>query len=156
MIDQTTRILGIAERIGLPSIRQLSTKPECITIYRITVYSVNRQLRNSVATLVHARLQKLMLEVVYEGLFQHKPLRYEILQERFSAFVQATRRANFDKLQDQRNLPLHSPILWLLERASGGYYKTVLFTPQIPEKPYSILVNAIDDYLPESIREVQL
>lgn len=149
-------IYGLADRMNLTPLMQLAARPDVIDVYRVIVYSMDQKVRNSVATLYHQTRQKHHLEVVYEGLFEHKPLHHAVDESDYESFVGALRHVKFDSLRDQQDLPLHNSIFWLLERAAGTYQKGVLFSPQKPEKPYSTLVNAIDAYLPEAIREVTL
>jgi len=149
-------IYGLADRMNITTLNRLAARPDVIDVYRVTVYSMNQKVRNSVATLYHQTRQVYRLEIVYEGLFDHKPLAHPVSTSDYEAFVDALRRVQFDSLSDQQGLPLHNPIFWLLERAAGTYQKGVLFSPQKPEKPYSTLVNAIDAYLSEAVREVTL
>ena len=145
----------VIENAGLPDLRQLGADNHCKAAYRITVYHNTSSKRNSIATLSKTWQNEIWLEVVYERMFNHKPLRHEINQTTYESFIQAFTKARFDKLTDQKDFTLYSNTLWFVERVAGMFYHSVILSPQKPEMPYTILLNAIDDYLPEAIREVQ-
>lgn len=144
---------ALAEAADLPHLKQAALRPGVRAVYRISVYYADDRARHSVATLWHALLEDLLLEVVYDGLFHNQPLHHTISEENFEHFVAVLNSIGFDKLPDQPDLTLLSSPLWLVERASGTFYKSVVLSPQQQTQPYIRLVNAIDAYLPEAIRE---
>jgi hypothetical protein len=144
----------IIDRVGLSHLKDWRKRPGLQAAYRLTVLYVEGQARNSVATLQTPMQGECILEVVYEGLFQHKPIRHPIPDGRYDAFFAALRQAGFDDLRDQSISMLGARTLWLLERLVGSFYKSVILSPHRAEKPYTLIVNAVDAYLPESIREV--
>lgn len=145
---------AVANRLGLMSVKQLATRPGMKALYRVTIYYADGYARNSVGTLRRAVLDDGLLDVVYEGLFHHKPLKHRIDPARAEKLANALQRMGFDKMGDQSGMETYHRTMWLVERAVGNFYHSVLFAPQRLEQPYVSLVNAIDAYLPESIREV--
>jgi hypothetical protein len=126
-------------------------------LYRVIAYYLDGRARHSVATLYGERgTTEFRLEVVYEGVNQHKPIQHTVSSAHYDALAAAFLRANFDKLADQDITIKRLKTLWMVERAAGIFHHSILLTPQQPELPYSIIVNALDSYLPEAIREVLL
>ena len=66
------------------------------------------------------------------------------------------RQARFDRLSDQNGLSFTDRSLWLIQRAAGAYSHGIVVAPDKPQLPWSSIVNAIDQYLPQAIREVPL
>jgi hypothetical protein len=144
----------IAHQTGLQSLVEIARQPGMKAVYRIIVRYADRQTHNSVATLRHVILETPVLEVVYQGLFDHKPLTHTIDLQRFEAFMSVLQNTRFDRLPDQPNLPFYGVELWLVERAVGGFYKSVILSPNQQDVPYTSIVNAVDAYLPEAVRKV--
>ena len=153
MVYHDAAIRSLIERVGVANVRDLCQQPGMQAVYRITVYAVSGRIRHSIATLL-VSAQRHKLEVVYDGLFEHQPLQYSINIAEYDAFVTTLRKARFDVLHDQANLLLSSDSIWQIERAAGSLHHQVILAPSKPEKPYSLLVNAIDAYLPQAIREI--
>jgi hypothetical protein len=151
----TALLYGIVFRCGVTDLKELAKQPTYKALHRVVVYYADQRARHAVATLYDERGHTdKRLEVVYEGFNQHKPFVFTLKAARYEQWITALAQAQFDQLSDQPAPPdkLHS--LWLLERAAGSFYKNVLLSPQHTPPPYSILVNAIDGYLPEALREI--
>lgn len=115
-------IRGIAERCGLPSVKQLAGLNHLKSVYRVTVYHPDRRCVDVIATLKRGALQT-VLETVYVGMFEHKPMTRAWTDAQFEALIQAVRPSVFDKLADQRDIPLSGVDLCLFERGTGGIYQ---------------------------------
>ncbi|MBC7813781.1 MAG: hypothetical protein H7175_21670, partial [Burkholderiales bacterium] len=65
---------SVSESIGVRTLSDIARQPDMRALFRLTIKRSDINLRDSVATLCHARLGGTQLEVVYWGLFKHKPL----------------------------------------------------------------------------------
>jgi hypothetical protein len=153
------QLYTVAESMGVRPLNDVARQPDMRALFRLTIKRRDMRLRDSVATLCHARLGGTMLEVVYWGLFKHKPLTYTIANERYEALAAALQNVRFDKLPDQPGLPQFGVDLWLLERAAGSFVKGIILTPDqldLPtDAPYAALVRAVQTYISEAVRELQ-
>lgn len=152
--NRSVALRAIHERTHTPHLRELLTRPGLISLHRITCYYADGRARHSIATLFQTR-PSVWLELVYEGIANHKPLRHDVRADAVERFILVLNQHRFDKLPDQPDIPATTPTIWQIERAVGGFYHAILLTPHTPVLPYSALVNAIDAYLPESIREIR-
>jgi hypothetical protein len=146
-------LLAIAQRLGLPHVKVLAKEVGVKNVFRITAQHPSRHARNSVATLIQSRLQPAQLQILYEGFLNNQPITRTLEEHLVALLFTRLAEAKFDHLPDQPS-PNTTMTLWLLERASGSFYTSVVLSPYRVEAPYSRLVNALDDTLPEAIREV--
>jgi len=155
MVGQHVYILrDIGTSVGLAPLRQIARQAGVKAVYRVTVCYADNHASNAVATLRQVNLQAPTLEVVYQGRFQHKPFVYSINEQRFERLRAAFQRADFDHLRDQPDVSFYGLDWWLVERAAGEFLRSVVLSPHKPGLPYSILVNAIDAFLPEILRQI--
>jgi hypothetical protein len=77
------------------------------------------------------------------------------LTRRAQSFVRTLQKTGFDRLPDQPDAPYFGVDLWLVERAAGNFVKSVIIAPSKVRPPYTAVVNAIDGYLPEALREIR-
>jgi len=146
----------VADNLGVEHIKTVAKQASVISILRITAYYPEREVRHSVATLIERNQDRRVMDIVHEGFFNHKPVTLDVSREQFYKVLNALLQAKFDKLTDQPDLSYKDHSLWLIQRASGIYTHGVIVSPDNPQLPYSSIVNAIDAYLPEAIREVPL
>ncbi|MBL8160760.1 MAG: hypothetical protein JNJ61_02160 [Anaerolineae bacterium] len=146
---------AIADQCGLKPLKQVALLPGVRAAYRLTVRYHDRRAHDSVATLRLVRVGGPQLEVVYRALFDHKPVHFAIETTRVQAFEDALITAHFDHLRDAQNLPPHGADLWLLERAAGGFYHSVLLAPELTGGGHARVVYIVASHLPEALREVQ-
>lgn len=154
MSISSSSLSAIAKRMQLTPLNKLSAQAGIHHVYRITIYYQNKRAHNSVATVLHAYKTQYTCETCYENVLNNHPISHEIHPKAYERFTQGLYSIQFDKLTDQANLPLHYKTLWMIERAAGSFYKSILFTPDRLEKPYTTIINILDSYIPESIREV--
>jgi hypothetical protein len=147
---------SVADSANVPPVAQVAKTPGMRAVYRLTVRYHDRRAADSVATLKRTSADGGMLEIVYRGRFDHKPLTFRVEQPRYEGLTLAFQRLNFDKLPDQTSIPPHGVDLWLLERAAGSFVKSVILSPEIAGESYAALANTIQQYLPEALREVTL
>ncbi len=143
---------GIGEQVGVSPLAQIAREPGMKATYRLTIRYHDRRSSDSVATLRWSN--EAVLSVVYRGLFGHRPVIFGIERERYENFAQEMTKLGFDRLGDQPNIPPHGADLWLLERASGSFYKSVVIAPELTGSVYARMVFEVHRILPEAIRAV--
>jgi len=146
----------VADNLGAPHIKTLAKQAGVISVLRITAYYPERKARHSVATLIEHHQNQREMDIVYEGFYGHKPVKLTVARDAFDKLQDALLQAKFNKLDDQLNVSYKDHSLWLIQQASGTFLHNVIVSPDVPQLPYSAIVNAIDDYLPEAIREIPL
>ncbi len=142
----------IAESVGAKGMEQLGHEPGVKAVYRLTIRYHDRRAADSVATLRWGN--EASLSVVYRGLFLHKPVITAIERSRYEAFMQELNKLGFDRLTDQPNIPPHGVDLWLLERAAGSFYNSVVLAPELTGNVYARLVFEMQRLLPEATRAI--
>lgn len=145
---------GIAERCGLPSVKQLAIVSNLKAVYRVTVYRPDRRASDCIVTLKRGILQQTTSEAVYVNRFDNKPIARMWKDAQFEAFVSAIRPSQFDKMTDQSNIPLSGVDICLFERGAGNFIKSVLFAIPNDQMPYKQLVMVIEQFMPEALREL--
>jgi hypothetical protein len=150
-----SQLRAIADQMSLPSTRKLAQSPGVSAVYRLTVRYHDRRAADSVATLMRVGKSEAKLEIVYRGLFNHKPVVVAFDEARYEAFTSILQKVHFDSLTDQQNIPSHGVDLWLLERAAGTFNKSVIIAPELTGSVYARLVYMIGSTLPEAVREVK-
>ncbi len=146
----------LARDFGLADLEAAARQAGVMSVLQVSAYYAERRIRHSVARVVEFQLGDVRLEVVYEGFNQHKPLRHSVKRDQLEKLVDAMRQARFDRLSDQNGLSFTDRSLWLIQRAAGAYSHGIVVAPDKPQLPWSSIVNAIDQYLPQAIREVPL
>jgi hypothetical protein len=149
---QAAQLRTLAERLGLPPLRQLIKTPGLSAVLRLTVYYDARDSLDSVGTLRHSRAEGTQLTMAYWGAFHNQPLRYPIAEERYEALTQALSRIRFDHLPDQPTLPPYGVDLWMLERAAGSFIHGVILAPASAQADHAMLVSLVREHLPEALR----
>ncbi|MDZ4669299.1 MAG: hypothetical protein SH821_00375 [Phototrophicales bacterium] len=144
---------GISERCGLLSVKQLADVHSVKAVYRVTVYHPDRRTSDVMVTLKRGATQNI-LEAVYVGQFDNKPLTRTWTDAQFEAFIQAVRPSAFDKLVDQRDMPLVGADLCLFERGGGSFIKAVLFAIPAQDPIYMRLLTIIQTFMPEALRQI--
>ena len=146
----------LASRLGLPDLAQVARVAGVMSVLQLTAYYAERRLRHSVARVIEDQMGAIELRIAYEGLSLDYPLRLPVAPARMEKLNAALLSVKFGTLGDQSSLTNDERSLWLIQRASGTHLHGILIAPDRPEPPYSTIVNAIDAYLPEAIREVPL
>jgi hypothetical protein len=148
----SSTLRGIGDQVGAKAMQTLAHEPGVKALYRLTIRYHDRRAADSVATLRWSK--EATLGVIYRGLFGHKPVITAIEQARYEAFAQETTRLGFDRLHDQPNIPPHGVDLWLLERAAGSFYNSVVLAPELTGNVYARLVFELQRLLPEATRAI--
>lgn len=144
----------IADELGLKTPEQIAQRPGMRAIFRLTIRYHDSRSYDSVATLSRYVTDPPQLEVAYRGLFDRKPLVLSVGQHQFDAFAGALLRLRFDHLADQPNIPAHGVDLWMLERAAGGFAKSVILAPRLAQDVHARVITAIMEHLPEAAKEI--
>lgn len=153
---QAPLLRAIADQLGLKAIGEIAKLPGVTGVYRITVQYFDGRAFNSVATVRASQTGEIVLEVVYQRLQALKPIAHRIDDARYEIFVQAVKSLRFDHMRDQPDLPdYNSTDLWLVERAAGTFYHSVILAPDLALDDYGRLVNAVRNGLSEALRIVK-
>ncbi len=146
----------LASRLGLPSLTQAARAPGVMSVLEVSAYHHARRLRHSVARAIEYQLGDVALQVAYEGVRLATIPRFAIEASRMEKLTAVLLAVKFRSLRHQPGLSNDERSLWLIQQAAGAYVHGIVVAPEQPEPPYSTLVNAIDAYLPEAIREIPL
>lgn len=153
---QAPLLRAIADQLGLKSIAEIAKLPGVAGVYRITVHYFDGRACNSVATVRATRTTGVSAEAVYQRALALKPITHRIDDARYEVFVQAVKSLRFDHMRDQPNLPAYnSTDLWMVERAAGTFYHSVILAPELAHDDYARLVNAVRNGLSEALRQVK-
>ncbi len=153
---QAPLLRGIANQLQLKPIAEIARDPGVEEVYRITVQYYDGRACHSVATLRASQTGGITLETVYQRALNRQPIAHSIEAVRYDEFIKAVRSLSFDRMRDQSNLPAYnSTDLWLVERAAGTFYHSVILAPELALDAYSGLSNAVKHGLPEALRIVK-
>ena len=144
-----------AERANVLPVKQIATQPGIKAVYRVTLHHPDWRCADAVVTVTRDG-EGVSREAVYAGCFNNQPITRPITIATYNAFVGLVGQAKFDKLGDQVDIPTLNADLCLFERAAGTFVKSVIFTPQKATGSYEFLLQAIQTYLPEALREIAL
>ena len=151
-----TDVFLLASQLGLPDLTMAAGRAGVMSVLQVSAYYAQRRIRHSVARVSELQTGEIELQVVFQGVSLNEPLRLAVERQNMEKLEETLLRVKFDKLGDQGGLSYAERSLWLLQRAAGTHVHGVMVAPDRPEPPYSTIVNAIDAYLPEAIREVPL
>lgn len=154
-MEQFAPILrGIAEKIGLESVKDLIKQPIIKTVFRVTMYYQDFRASHSVATLTRTLQAESPLAVNFYNRFDNKPIVRQLPLKAYNAFVHDFNQARFDKLSDQNTSP-YGKDLCMIEYSTGGFVHSVIFAPAEANDEYDTLYTAIKTHIPEALREVK-
>lgn len=142
--------------MGLPDLQRAASAAGVMSILQVSAYYAERRVRHSVARVIEYQTGEIELQVVFQGVSLAEPLRLAVDRESMERLDDVLLRVKFDRLGDQAGLSYGERSLWLIQRAAGTHLHGIMVAPDRPEAPYTTLVNAIDAYLPEAIREIPL
>jgi hypothetical protein len=142
----------IAARLGLEDLHQVLKRPTVGEAIRVTIYYHDGRTPDSVATLVKGHKDPCTLAVVYDKAPRPAQLQFSIPTRRYHDLLTQFRRAQFDKLDDEDDLPVFGVDLWLVERAAGGFYHDVVLCPASARGHHRDILLALRNTLPEAVR----
>lgn len=149
-------IYQLASQLGLPDLERAARAAGVMSVLEITAYYPQRRVRHSVARVIEYQLGEIALQVAYEGVRLGAIPRIALDATRMDSVNAALLAVKFRSLIDQPGLSYDERSLWLIQQAAGTFIHGIIVAPDRPEPPYSAIVNAIDDHLPEAIRELPL
>ncbi|MCY4062346.1 MAG: hypothetical protein OXG53_08260 [Chloroflexi bacterium] len=149
-------IYQLASRLSLPSLERAARAAGVMSVLEISAYYVERRVRHSVARVIEYQLGEIELHVAYEGVRLETIPRIALEASRIEKLNAVLLAAKFQSLSDQPDLSYDERCLWLIQGAAGAHIHGIMVAPDRPVLPYATIVNAIDQYLPEAIREVPL
>ena len=144
----------IALRLRQGEMRHLTQQPGINEAFRVTIQYHAAEHPNQVATLTRGHSSPCALKAVYDKPGKDVHFVYEVEIERYKTLLAALRRVKFDTLDDQPDVPYFGVDLWLVERASGGFYHDVVLSPESARGFYRELVLAIREHLKEALRAI--
>lgn len=145
----------IVDQMKLAPIGKLALQPGVRAVYRLTIRYHDRRANDSVATVMRTSGVGAVMEVVFRGRFDNKPLSFPVSQEDYEGLVTGFQRVNFDKIGDQPNVKSYGEDLWMWERAAGTFHKGVVLAPKEADGVYWQLVRLAWTHLPEAVRLVE-
>lgn len=151
-----TDVYQLASSLGLPDLARAAREPGVMSVLEVSAYYAERRLRHSAARVFEYQLGEIELQVAYEGVRLETAPRISVDSARMDKVNAVLLAVKFRTLGHQPNLSYEERSLWLIRRAAGSHIHSVMVAPDRPQPPYSTIVNAIDDWLPEAIRELPL
>lgn len=143
----------VMARLGVQELRELIQHPTINEAIRITIYYHDNRAPASVATLRREQNAPCQIEIVYDRVPRTTQLTFSVPIERYQSLLIALRRARFDTLDDEEDLPITGVDLWLVERLAGSFYHDIVVCPTSARGHHRDIVLALRDYLPEAVRE---
>ena len=144
----------IALRLRQDELRHVVQRPGVNEALRVTIQYHDGRHPNQVATLMRGHGAECTLLVVYDRPGRDVRFAYPVALERYMTLLGALRRAGFDALDDQPDVPFFGVDLWLVERASGSFYHDVVLQPEAAAGLHGEIVSAIRAQLKEALRPV--
>lgn len=144
----------LAERAGLPSIKQIAAQPGTKSVYRITLHYPDQHACDVIGTVRLARTEPTQLQQVYYGRFNNKPLTRPLDEARLNQFIQRMSKLNFDKLSDQPDIPYYGVDLCMVERGAANFLRSVILAPKHADGVHLDLFDTIRASFPELLREI--
>lgn len=144
----------IALRLRQDELRYVVQQPGVNEALRVTIQYHDGRHPNQVATLTRGHGAECTLLVVYDRPGRDVRFTYPVTLERYMTLLSALRRAGFDALDDQPDVPYFGVDLWLVERASGSFYHDVVLQPESAAGLHGEIASAISAQLKEALRPV--
>ncbi len=144
----------IALRLNQDEVRNLTQHPGVNEAFRVTIQYHDGRHPNQVATLTRGH-NACALKTVYDKPGKYVYFTHLIDLDRYRSLLAALRRARFDTIDDQPDVPFFGVDLWLVERASGSYYHDVVLSPDSARGFYREMLLTIREHLKEALREIE-
>lgn len=151
-----TDVFQLAGSLGLPDLARAARGAGVMSVLEVSAYYAERRVRHSAARVFEYQLGDIELQVAYEGVRLEAAPRISLDNAPMESVNAVLLAVKFGTLDHQPNLSYDERSLWLIRQAAGSHIHSVMVAPDRPEPPYSTIVNAIDDWLPEAIREIPL
>jgi hypothetical protein len=142
----------IAMRLGQGELQKITSNPAINEAIRVSIHYHDGRGPNSVATLERGHGDHCQLHLAYDKSPRMASLKLNIPLVRYQNLLMALRRARFDTLDDEDDLPYLGVDLWLIERAAGSFYHDIVVCPTNAKGHHREIVLALRQYLPEAVR----
>lgn len=147
------QLRAISQRLHLEPLRHVVRQAGYQTAWRLSVLYHDHRALDSVATLITRHQQSPQLAIHYQQLFNERPICHTIPAQRYEQLVNRLQSLRFDHLRDQPGLPDYPrEDLWLLERAAGTFYHSLIIAPQSATDAHAQIVECLRQHLPEALR----
>lgn len=143
----------IATRLGLPELKTITHQPTISEAIRVSIHYHDRRAPDSVATLERGHGNTCHLSIIYDKSPRRATLEFTWSLERYHTLLAALRRARFDFLDDDDDLPLTTVDLWLIERVAGSFYHDLVISPGSARGHHREIVLALREHFLEAVRE---
>ncbi len=155
MVYHNTAIRAVVERLNLIPLKHIAQQPGVQTVFRFITYYTNGRAYHSASTLVHESSRThSRLETIYSGFLNDRLIKRQIENERYQKFTNVIQQVQFDSLYFPVSDLMHTRTIWCIERATTSFSHRLIMNPHISHQPYCRIINAIDAYLPEAVREI--
>ncbi len=144
----------LAMRLGVLELHQLmQQQPTVHEALRVSVHYYDWRSPDSIATLTRGHGDSCQLQLIYDKTPKAAQLDLTVPLLRYQQVLAALRRARFDSLDDEADMPHTSVDLWLIERIAGSFYHDVVLCPAHAGGHHREIVLALREKLPEAVRE---
>lgn len=143
----------MAVRLGQGELKHMTQEPGIHEALRVSIYYHDERAPGSVATLRRGPGDECPLQVAYDKLPDPVYFDLKVPVQRYHDLLMALRRAKFDSLDDQENVPYMGVDLWLVERIAGSFYHDIILAPGSAGGHHREVMIAIKKLLPESVRQ---
>lgn len=142
----------IAARLGQGELQKITSNPSINEAVRVSIHYHDGRAPNSVATLQRGHGDNCQLHLAYDKSPRMAKLTLNIPLSRYQELLMALRRARFDRLDDDEDLPYFGVDLWLIERAAGSFYHDIVVCPTSAKGHHREIILALRQFLPEAVR----
>src|SRR5688572_8645744 len=119
----------IAVRLGHGELQHITREPGIHEALRLSIFYDGGSAPNSVATVKRGLGNTCALSLAYDK--EPNPVYFDlsIPVQRYQELIMALRRAGFDRLDDQTDVPYTGVDIWLVERIAGSFYHDIILCP---------------------------
>lgn len=143
----------IAVRLGQGELKNATRQPGIHEALRVSVTYHDGRAPSTVATLTRGTSEACQLQVAYDKIPEPVYFDLTVPTKRYQDLMMGLRRANFDKLDDQEDMPFYGVDLWLVERIAGSFYHDIVLCPSSAGGNHREVMRAIKQFLPEAVRQ---
>lgn len=148
-------IQSVEAKLDLNPLKQIASQPSVYTAFRIVAYYVDGRAYHSASTLTCKTIDSMAtLDIQYLGFLNNHCIQVQIGKDSLEHFMKVIHNIRFDTLRYPENKLLNAPTLWNIQQVVGTFQHDVTLNPHDEEKPYCYLINAIDGYLSDAVREI--
>jgi hypothetical protein len=143
----------IAVRLGHGELQNITQEPGVHEALRVSIFYEDGRAPNSVATIKRGLGSSCALQLAYDKEPEPVYFNFNISVQRYQETIMALRRAGFDRLDDQTDVPYTGVDLWLVERIAGSFYHDIILCPNTANGNHREVMVALKKHLPEAIHQ---